>query len=62
MAKKEGKELTPVDQGTKPMIFLECRGKLFRVRSKNFSSAVEKVLGCVLEKGSLIHYLCYYIL
>ena len=45
-----------------PMIFLECRGKLFRVRSKNFSSAVEKVLGCVLEKGCFVHYLCFLIL
>ena len=26
---------------------LECRGKLFGVRSNNFSDAMEKLLGCV---------------
>ena len=34
-------------------IFFECRGNIFRVRSDNFSSAVEKVLGCVLAKFAI---------
>ena len=41
------------------MDFLECRGNIFGVRSNNFSNAVEKVLGCVLEKMAILYCVIY---
>ena len=42
-------------------IFFKCRENIFRVRSNNFSDAVEEVLGCVLAKSAISCLFCVFI-